>query len=264
MSEVSDVLRDRMLEPGGFERMATLSVFAHGAALALVLLAPGGWWSRPAGEVPIVMVISLDDGAGGPNSGGMTPLGGKPVQAVKPPDAPPVREAVRPPAAKVPEMVLPDPKARPSKAAPAPVVKEAPEGARGRTPTRGEQTRPGSTVADTGVRGQGFGLRTASGSGSGSYLDVSNFCCPEYIEIMVVRIRGNWNSRAENVGEAIVKFTIYRDGSIHDAILEKSSTFSALDLSAQRAVLMTKTLPPLPAAFTNPTLTVHLNFQYQQ
>src|SRR6267142_83057 len=141
-----------MLEPGGFERMATLSVFAHGAALAVVLLAPGGWWSRPSHEVPPTMVITLGDGAAGPRSEGMTQLG--------------------------------------------------------------QQTRPGSTVADTGVRGQGFGLSTASGSGSGSYLDVSNFCCPEYIEIMVVRIRGNWNSRAENVGEAIVKFTIYRDGSI--------------------------------------------------
>ncbi len=263
MSEVSDVLRDRMLEAGGFERMATLSVFAHGAALALVLLAPGGWWSRPAGEAPIVMVISLGDGAGGPNSGGMTQLGGRPVQAVKPPDAPPVREAARPPAAKTPEMTVPDPKARPSKATPAPVVK-APEGARGRTPTRGEQTRPGSTVADTGVRGQGFGLSSASGAGSGSRLDVSNFCCPEYIEIMVDRIRGNWNSRAENVGEAIVKFTIYRDGGIRDVSLDKSSSYSALDLGAQRAVLMTKTLPPLPAAFTNPTLTVYLNFQYQR
>jgi TonB family protein len=264
MSEVSDVLRDRMLEPGGFERMATLSVLAHGAALALVLLAPGSLWPHRSDQVRPTMMITLGDGASGPNSGGMTQLGGRPVQAVKPPDAPPVREPVRPPAAKAPEMVLPDPKSKPSKAAPAPVVKEAPEGARGRTPTRGERTRPGSTVADTGVRGQGFGLSTVSGSGSGSYLDVSNFCCPEYIEIMVDRIRGNWNSRAENVGEAIVKFTIYHDGSIRDVMLERSSQYSALDLSAQRAVLMTRTLPPLPAAFTNPTLTVHLNFQYQR
>ena len=265
MSEVSDVLRDRMLEAGGFERTAaTVSVFAHGAVLAMVILAPPSWRSRPSTEPSTRMVINLGDSAAGPRTGGMTQLGGRPVQEVKPPDAPPVREAPRPPAAKVPEMTVPDPRSKPTKATPAPVVKEAPEGARGRTPTRGDQTRAGSTVADTGVRGQGFGLSSANGSGSGSHLDVSNFCCPEYIEIMVARIRGNWNARAENVGEVMVKFTIDRDGSIRDVNLDRSSSYSALDLSAQRAVLMTRTLPALPAAFTNSTLTVYLNFQYQR
>jgi hypothetical protein len=36
-----------------------------------------------------------------------------------------------------------------------------------------------------------------------------------------------------------------------------------LDLAALRAVVGTRTLNPLPAPFPNPTLTVHLNFQYQ-
>jgi hypothetical protein len=35
-------------------------------------------------------------------------------------------------------------------------------------------------------------------------------------------------------------------------------------LNAQRAVTLTKQLPPLPEAFPNPTLTVHLNFEYQR
>ena len=34
--------------------------------------------------------------------------------------------------------------------------------------------------------------------------------------------------------------------------------------SAQRAILVTSKLPPLPAAFPNSTLTVHYNFQYQR
>jgi TonB family protein len=210
------------------------------------------------------MMISLGGSAAGPASGGMTSLGGRPVQEETPPEQPVRREAPRPPAAKTPEMTLPDPKAKATKATPAPKVTEAPEGARGRTPTRGEQTRTGSTIADTGIRGQGFGLSTGGGPGSGSRLDVANFCCPEYIEVMVDRIRQNWNPRSEFSGETIVKFTIYRDGAIKDIILEKSSAYPSLDLTSQRAVYMTKTLPPLPAAFTNPTLTIHLSFQYSR
>jgi outer membrane biosynthesis protein TonB len=264
MTEVTDVLRGRMLEPGGFERMAMVSVLVHGGLIAAVILAPAQWWAHEVAAPQPVMTITLGGGAAGPQSGGMTSLGGRPVQEATPPDEPVKREAVRPPAAKPPEMTLPDVKARPAKASPAPSVKEAPEGARGRTPTRGEHTRTGSTIADTGVRGQGFGLSTGGGPGSGSHLDVANFCCPEYLELMIERIRSNWNPRSEFTGETIVKFTIYRDGTIKDITLERTSNYMALDLTSQRAVYMTKTLPPLPAAFTNPTLTVHLNFQYQR
>ena len=52
MTEVTDVLRDRRLEPGGFERMATVSVLVHGGLIALVLLAPGRWWMRDVAGRP--------------------------------------------------------------------------------------------------------------------------------------------------------------------------------------------------------------------
>ena len=50
--------------------------------------------------------------------------------------------------------------------------------------------------------------------------------------------------------------------TITEASIERSSGYSALDLNALRAVLGTRQLPPLPAAFPNPILPVHLNFQY--
>src|SRR4029077_9300850 len=121
--------------------------------------------------------------------------------------------------------------------------------ARGRTPTRGAQASPGSTVADTAVRGQGFGLSTGGGPGSGSSLDVADFCCPEYIAIMVTRIRAAWNQQQGTSGQTLVKFTSTRDGSITKAENERSSGTPPLDLAAMRAVLTTKTLPPLPEAF---------------
>jgi hypothetical protein len=38
--------------------------------------------------------------------------------------------------------------------------------------------------------------------------------------------------------------------------------FQGLDLRSQQALLVTRIVNPLPAAFPNPTLTVHLNFEY--
>jgi hypothetical protein len=44
----------------------------------------------------------------------------------------------------------------------------------------------------------------------------------------------------------------------------RPSGYAALDFMAQRALLNTRQLPPLPAAFTEPSLTVHLVFEYQR
>jgi outer membrane biosynthesis protein TonB len=51
---------------------------------------------------------------------------------------------------------------------------------------------------------------------------------------------------------------------ISDIVLERSSGFAALDLESQRALSLTRQLPPLPAQFPDSTLTVHLSFQYQR
>ena len=114
----------------------------------------------------------------------------------------------------------------------------------------------------SGARGQGFGLSTSGGVGSGSTLDVADFCCPDYIAQMVEKIRANWTARAEVPGQVLVKYTIQRDGTIAGAEVERSSGYTALDISALRAVIGTRQLLPLPGAFPNQTLTVHLNFQY--
>ena len=80
---------------------------------------------------------------------------------------------------------------------------------------------------------------------------------------MVVRIRQAWQQNQGATGQTLVKFTIQRDGSLTNVEVERPSGTSTLDLAALRAVMSTRTLQPLPEAFPNPTLTVHLNFQYQ-
>jgi TonB family protein len=260
--DVTDVIRDRMQEPSGLQLTAAVSVLVHGAALAALVLAPAGLFGTQAPDTRTVMTISLGGGSGGPDNGGMTSIGGRPVQTEVPPEQLKQREAVRAPAARVPEMTLPG--TRPATSKPTP-VRETTEGARGRTPTRGEKEMPGSAVAETGTRGQGFGLSTSGGLGSGSRLDIEgDFCCPDYLMLMVEKIRGNWNARAGGLGELFVKFTIERDGRITGVSQETSSGNAILDLNAMKAVVTTRQLPGLPAAFPNPSLTVHLNFQYSR
>jgi TonB family protein len=160
-------------------------------------------------------------------------------------------------------MTVPSSTAKPARAASA-AVKQAPADARGRTPARGKETQEGSAAAFTGARGQGFGLSTGGGPGSGSTLDVADFCCPDYLVTMVTRIKSNWRDAQNIDGLTIIKYTIRRDGTLDEISLERSSGFPVADLAAQRAVVLTRQLPPLPEAFPNPTLTVHLNFDYRK
>lgn len=260
--DVSDVLTERQAAPKGMNGMLVASLLAHAVVGLGFLFAPGGWLDVRKAEPKTVMNITLGGGNEGPANGGMTSVSARAVQEQKLPEEPKRPEPVRPPAAKVPEMTVPLPKKAPVKTPPPPKVAQAPDDAKGRTPTRGEETRPGTALAETGARGQGFGLSSGGGQGAGSRLDVADFCCPDYLVLMVERVRANWVSRAEVPGEAIVKFSIQRDGSIAGAEVERSSGFTALDIAALRAVIGARQLPPLPAAYPNQSLGVHLNFQY--
>lgn len=260
MDAVTHVLIERTTEPAGFRRMVSVSLIVHAGVLALLVLFPSAWLGhrRPPA---VVMTITLGGNAPGPYTGGMTTLGGRAVQEQAAP-LPHPPEAVRPPAPKTPEMTVPEAKKPPAK--PRPQVKEAPEHVQSwnRQPVTGEKVQPGSSVAQTGATGQGFGLSTG-GAGTGSFLDVKDFCCPNYISTMIQLIQANWNPRQEVPGTVVIHFTIARNGTISDVQLETSSHYAALDLNAQRAVMLTRQLPPLPAAYPNATLGVHLSFQYQ-
>jgi TonB family protein len=261
--DVTDVLRDRRGEPDGLQKMLVASVAAHVAVASLVMVAPH--WGAATTEPPrAIMTINIAGGGDGPVNGGMTTIGGRPIQEQTPAAEPPKREAVRPPAVKEPEMTIPLRAAKPAKPVAKTEVKQAPPEARGRTPTRGAQVTPGSSIAETGVRGQGFGLSTGGGPGAGSSLEITgDFCCPGYIATMVDRIRSAWNQNQGARGLAFVKFTIQRDGRLTDYTIEKPSGSTPLDLAALRAVAVTKTLPPLPNEYSNPTLVVHLSFEYK-
>jgi TonB family protein len=262
--DVTDVLRDRRQEPTGLGQMAAVSLAAHVAIFGFLLFGPLHRLAGPAEKPRSVMTISLGGAGEGPRSGGLTAIGGRPVQTTEPA---PVREAIRPPAAIAPEMVSAKPSAKkvtaPAKPAPPPPPTTN-DAARGKTLARGDEIRQGNALAETGARGQGFGLSTGGGVGSGSTLDVADFCCPDYLILMMEQIRSNWNQQVEVPGTVVVKFTIQRDGRLAEPEVERSSGTLSLDQNALRSIKVTRQLVALPAAFPNPTLTVHLNFQYQR
>jgi TonB family protein len=254
MEAVTEILVARSHEPQGLRKMVVWSLIGHLALAALALYMPDTWWGHTEEAPRTVMTISLG-GAPGPRAGGMTQLGGRPVQAPEP--IPTRPRAVTPPAAKAPEMVLPS---RNVRVRPRPA--QAPPDASGRTPTTGPEPQEGSARAETGARGQGFGLTTGGGGGTGVQLDVGDFCCPEYLEQMVALIQRNWQAKQGIGGTTVMQFTVTRAGAIERVQVERPSGFVALDLAAQRALLLTR-LPELPAAFPNPNLTVHMRFEYQ-
>jgi len=256
MDTVSEVLVARSRAADGLNSMVGVSVMAHLVLLALVLFVPGDWWGVQTKQPETILQVSLG-GPEGPRDGGLATLGGRPIQQAVPIAPKQPVEPVRPPAARQPEMVEPT-KKPPIKTPPNKVDAKDP---RSRTPTKGAEVQKGTTVADTG-KGQGFGL-TAGGGGQGGYLDVANFCCPEYLAVMKDFINRNWNYKQQAAGTTLMRFVIQKDGRIADAEVERSSGNQDLDYLARRALLLTK-LPPLPAAYGEPALTVHLFFEYQR
>jgi len=258
MDAVSAVLRQRAHETEPLGRVIGWSLLVHVVLTVLLALVPASWLgARLAEEPAVVMQISLG-GAVGPRDGGLSTLGGRPVQQAQPVETKKTIEPVRPPAAKAPEMVERTKTAPKKQAATAKVEAKDP---RSRTPTKGAEVQAGNAVAQTAGRGQGFGL-SAGGGGTGGYLDVANFCCPDYLATMVDLITRNWSSKQGADGTTLMKFVIERDGRLTNIQVERSSGTPALDYYSQRALSLTRQMPPLPAAYTGERLTVHLNFDY--
>ena len=256
VENVTDIIVARSREPEGLKTMIVWSLAGH-IALAVLAMLMGG--PRLDATPRQVMTISLS-GAPGPKTGGQTQIGGREVPEPAPAPPEPVKPVTPPPPApKQAAMSLPDPRSRPR-----PQPKQAPPDATAKNVNTTEAPREGSTRVDTPrVRGTGFGLSSAGSNSSASSvtLDVSDFCCNEYIDQMVTMIRRSWDQNLGVVGSTTMQFTIQRNGTIVSPQVERSSGFAVLDNSAMRALQLTR-LPPLPAAFENPTLTVHLRFDY--
>jgi TonB family protein len=261
MESTTDVLRARAAVHESLARTYLVSLGGHVLLVGVLLFFPTGFFSGTETEIMAdVMTVSLG-GSMGPSQGGETALAAQPVQ-----DLIPVEEAdqdvwVQPPAPAPPEetITVRDAPRLPERDIP---VESAPEEARGRTPTKGPELRQGTALADTGARGLGTGL-SAGGLGFGGELDVGDFCCPEYLSVMSNLIRQRWNDQQQQPGAVVMKFTVQRDGTLTDIVRQNGSGYLALDMSAERALLTTGQVPPLPSKFTGDRLPVNLTFEYR-
>lgn len=244
-------------------RTMMVSAVGHAVLMAALLLAPAVWRGDSALDPAAdVMTIRLG-GPEGPGEGGRTALGARPIQEVVP--LPEIRRPqwIQPPTAAPPAMILPVPETVPARRPePQVEVQTAPEEARGITPTRGAEAREGRAMAETGVEGIGVGLAGGGLGGDGDAIDVGDFCCPRYLSTMTELIRRRWDNNQRVAGSVVVRFTVARSGAIDGVSVDQPSGYLALDMSAQRAVLLTRALPPLPRDYPDNDLLVRLTFEY--
>lgn len=259
----SQILVERAIKTDSLRGTIGISTSVHVLILVALFFGPTTWLNGQIhGNNPdVVMSIRLG-GPEGPGVGGETPLGGRPIQQILPLQELRRPQWVQPPSPVPPKMTLPEETARRNE--PETEISTVPDEARGNTPTRGPEILEGSAMSDTGVEGIGVGLSGGGLGGSNTELSLANFCCPEYLATMIQLIRRQWDSNQQVPGVTIVKFTIQRSGIIEEVGVDRSSGYFALDTSAQRAILLTPQLPPLPSAFEQSNLTVRLTFEYRR
>jgi outer membrane biosynthesis protein TonB len=255
MDAVSEVLIARSAKDDALGSLVGASAAVHVVLILAFIFLPAAWFGAENKPPETVMNISLG-GPIGPNDGGLATLGGRTIQQAVPVEPKKAIEPVRPPSAKPPEMVEPT-KAPPRKNPPPKVDAKDPRSAK---PTVGKEVQKGSSIAETGAKGMGFGL-SSGGGGGGGHLEVSNFCCPDYLTTMAALIKSNWNSQIGAVGRTHLRFVIQKDGRIVDITVERSSGVEMMDSFARRSLILTK-LPPLPSAYPESALAVHLYFDY--
>lgn len=102
-----------------------------------------------------------------------------------------------------------------------------------------------------------IGLKISNKGGKYSY----------YIDAILSKIGNNWSNPFRGSGvkfSVTIYFVIKKDGEITSVKIEKSSGNDLYDRSAERAVIVTQTLPPLAGEFANQeSLRLHLEFEYK-
>jgi colicin import membrane protein len=273
-----------------------LSVLFHGAVLAAVILAPGsGSSSRfPAGVVN-VSLVSLPSG-GGPSAEEAKPASAAEPVVVEPGPVEKKPEVVEP--KEVMPLPKAEPAPEPQGKIPLPAhMKEktslkkktfdrqkAIDSAIARVEKKAEQSESDSVAAaierlreklkDTQAAGAGGGGAGQAGSGVGGSGAGAGFgegggqirdTVRIYQAEIAYRIQKNWAFSPQLTGdtpnvEAILGIKILASGEIEDIWFDKRSGNSYLDDSAYRAILKSNPLPPLPAAFGQPSYKLGLIF----
>jgi periplasmic protein TonB len=254
-----------------FDRWLFVSAIFHGVLFTLVILSPtlfptsgdASWGSNTGGSGGInVKIVGTVSGVSLPSpevvkeDAAANESQGFYKTEVAPPPVPDKAEPI--PETKAPVKVTPPPRpprpAPPSKSS-TPAEPEVPDNA---VPF-GQGGRPalayGQFTTGAGPAGIGFGDGTF-GNRYGWYVDS-----------ITRRISQNWlqslvDSRIHAAPRVYLSFDIERDGSIRNVELKQPSGIPSLDRSAQRAILASNPLPPLPSDYRGGTVNVSFYFEY--
>lgn len=252
---VSSTIAARAREPEGLRKMMMVSAVAHSIAIVAIVMGP--WLFGTLRPEETIMVVNFGGGTPGPDTGGMTPLSQRPVQKAEPKDELPKPTRPTPPAAQTPPMVEPIAKPTPAKPAqrqPSTAAKVAP-------PSTGETVRPGQSRVETASTSNEGGLSTG-GTGGASNQGNVNFCDPQYLGQMVSLIYANWKRETNVSARPVIRFVIQRNGTLTDITVRQPSGYYMLDNAAQRAVILTRAIPPLPACYPHSDYAMNLTFEY--
>ena len=231
-----------------FRTMLWWSAAFHVALVVLVMIASrlGAEPSRlPQGIAWVV------PGVPGPTQG----MGGAPAPSspeLEDPEPEDTPQVVRPTQEQRDQMPLPDARTTTKK----PPPKKPDSGLTGRDSASADSAQLKSSGAPNQTPGLGLG------GSEGSAFD-QDFEYAYYVQQMLARISANWQRvPVRGTTMVIVRFTILKDGSVHDVEIEQSSGLAVLDRAASRAVYLADPMPPLPNSYPRDRVGVHLRFQY--
>lgn len=255
----------------------TLSILAHGALAAAVLLA-AHVWATPPTKTYVVNLVPAVAAVGSPQGRpSLPPRAPEPAPRPAPRTASelPVREEPRTTTpAPAPEMParsasLPD-RALPPRPSTAPragekelpplasVTKPAPPApSPTRTASRAEPAPPPAPAP----------LGRASGSAQGTgpmTLEASDFPFAWYLAAVQRKIVERWEGRAQPGRQPVIVFEIARDGRVSNVAVRTSSGNSYYDMVAMRAIADAAPFPMLPDEWPRANLVIGIGFNFSQ
>lgn len=128
-------------------------------------------------------------------------------------------------------------------------------------PSQPSMRAPGPAAPAAPGSGAAAGTGPSDGLGSVS-ADMPDFPYPWYLTLLRQKIWEQWSARMPpGTLECLVQFSILRDGAITDVRVEETSGDAAFDYAALGAVRGAVPLPPLPPAFKERFLKVHIQFK---
>jgi protein TonB len=248
MDPVSQILADRERSAPRMLPWVVLAATLHGLVVAAAFLYGRTAAARPA-HLPVVSVKLIRPDR--PPSGPALASKPRPTAAAPAPRPTAAATAVPRPQPTAPNRSRASDKAM---AAPKPAA----------TPVPTEAAEPEATGTGSGagsIGGSSGGLSLGEGDGGQVAGVPADFHFTYYIERMLALIESRWYKPAVAAGtRARVRFRIQRDGRLDTIEIEESSGHPSFDRAALRALYASNPLPPLPPAYTQPSLTVHLSF----